>query len=155
MPAGRPTELTPEFQQTFCEVLRQCWYVETACYVVGIHPSTVRNWMRWGRKWNGIDEAHRKHAEFFAAVKGAMAEAEFDAAKLIHQHGREGAWQAIAWLMERSRPGRWGNIRSELARIAKQQAETDAKLESIPLRQNGPPPTGTSGPPNGQRNGHG
>jgi len=97
---GRPTSLTPEVAATIIEAMRAGNFLETAAALAGVSVSTVRNYIRDGRR--GITPAL---AEFARDVNCARAEAE--TADLNHIR-RDPSWQAAAWRLERRHPKRWG-----------------------------------------------
>jgi transposase len=122
MPAGRPTALTPDLQAAFVAALRRCWYLQTAADVVGIGRSTVYRWLKRGRQ-----EGERPYAEFRYTIKKALAEKEADCLDAIEGAGAT-HWQALAWILERSHPERWGNVKAELAQLRKRLAELEKAL---------------------------
>jgi hypothetical protein len=50
MPAGRPTDLTPDLQAAFVATLRRCWYLEAAADLIGVHRATVYRSLNRGRR---------------------------------------------------------------------------------------------------------
>jgi hypothetical protein len=123
--AGRPTNLTPEVHTAFVEAIKRCWYIETACALVGVGRSTVYGWMRRGRK-----ETEGPFAEFLDDVKKAAAEQEADCLDGIRLAGAD-HWQARAWLLERRYPDRWSNRRDELKEMHKQLAELLKEVDGL------------------------
>lgn len=98
---ARPSKLTPELQAEICEHLEAGNYLETAAAAVGVHKSTVYDWMD-----KGADEEEGPHADFLAAVDLARALAEIhDVAQV---RARVDNWQAHMTLLERRSPDRWG-----------------------------------------------
>lgn len=111
---GRPTKLTPLRQEAIIRLLRTGVTIETACGAAGINSGTYREWMAKGA------EGREPYAAFAAAATRARDEQEAYLADVIAQaaapseHG-PGDWRAAAWLLERSRPTRWGRqTRTEL-----------------------------------------
>ncbi len=131
MPAGRPTELTPELQAAFLDAVQVSRFIETAAASVGLSAGTIRDWVRKGKKWDGTaGHEFARHAEFSTLLKMALATKEISCLKVIERAG-ESNWTAMAWLLERSAPERWGNVKAELARIEKRQNEQEKRLESL------------------------
>lgn len=97
---GRPTSLTQEVARTIIEAMRCGNFLESAAALAGVSVSSVRNWIRAGRR--GQSPAL---AEFARAVAKARAEAEI--ADLNHIR-EDPSWQAAAWRLERRHPKRWG-----------------------------------------------
>lgn len=102
---------------TIIEALRAGNYLETASAFAGISVSTLRNWLRAGRR--GSTPAL---AEFYRSVTKARATAEMDAMDRIR---RDPAWQAAAWRLERMYPQRYGR-RTD-------QPQRDSRPEPRPL----------------------
>jgi len=127
MPAGRPSKLTPEVQETICRAIRRGCYIETAAALGGIHKDTFYEWLKRGNR-----QSKGKYREFSDAVKKALAEAESRELKIIdkaaqgytvvktkrvehpdgkveetHEESHRFNWQAAAWKLERCFPDRW------------------------------------------------
>ena len=131
-PGGRPTELTPELQTAFLEAVQTSRFIETAAASVGITAATIRGWVRKAKKWDGTpDHEYARHAEFFTLLKMALATKEISLLQIIEEAGKTN-WTALAWILERSAPERWGNVKAELKRLEQRQAEMEKKLESVP-----------------------
>lgn len=114
-PLGRPSELTPELAETIVEILRGHAYRDTAARAVGIDRSTLWRWMK-----RGEEESEGLYFEFCNAVKRAEALAEADALKGLMYAGE---WQALAWILERKFPDRYGKRnRAELPEAAPEAA---------------------------------
>ena len=96
---GRPTALTPEVAQVLIDSLRAGNFLETAAAFAGISVSTLRNWLRAGRRGSTPELA-----DFYRAVTQARAAAEMETLDRIR---RDPAWQAAAWRLERMYPQRY------------------------------------------------
>jgi len=101
---GRPSKLTQEVQDRVVAALRGGNYMETAARYAGIDESTLHRWIAKGKE----DDASEPYQEFCKAVEKARAEAEVRNLHLIQNAASGGTWQAAAWFLERSFPGRWG-----------------------------------------------
>lgn len=107
------------------DIMRKGHYLEVAAAACGVMTATMDSWVRVG------EEEHRRlvageeprpwcHTRYllFQRVKEAQAHAEEEMLDIIRRCARgdgENAkpqWQAAAWILERSRPSRWGK-RSE------------------------------------------
>lgn len=104
MMAGRKSKLTPQLIKDARKLLQGGNYVSTVCEFLGIHESTWYKWMAEGEKAKtGIKR------EFFESIKKAEAEAEIrlitDMQKIAEADQK---WQALAWMLERKYPERWG-----------------------------------------------
>ncbi len=113
---GRPSKLTPEIQDKICNAIRAGNYIETASAYVGIHKSTLYDWLKRGAREkervlkNPRAKTRKREAPYVVfsdAVEKALAEAEVRAVWIISKASEE-QWQAAAWKLERMFPGRWG-----------------------------------------------
>lgn len=105
MPAGRPTKLTTELQETICKAIRAGAYIETAAQFAGIDKPTLYLWMKKG---HSCSSGRNPYAQFLNAVEKALADAEMRDVLVIDKAGQEGNWQASAWRLERKFPKKWG-----------------------------------------------
>jgi hypothetical protein len=131
MPGGRPTSLTPEVQKLFIRALKRCFYVETAGAYCGLCRKTVRNWLRRGRR-----EPDTIYGEFVRAIEKAESYTEVDCLSAIKKigkgsRGRPGQWTALAWLLERSRPERWGDAKKLMRAMAEKMKEMAGEIEAL------------------------
>lgn len=101
--AHLPVEVTPELTQTICETVRRGNFLDTAGALVGISRSTLGTWLRRGAR-----EETGEYAEFTRAVRLAQAEAEAEGVSAIQAAARSD-WKAVAWLLARLAPERWGD----------------------------------------------
>lgn len=99
----RPTKLTEDVQDRILAALRAGNYMETAARYAGIDESTLHRWIA-----RGNDTDDEPYHQFCKAVEKARAEAEVRNVHLIQGAAQGGTWQAAAWFLERSFPGRWG-----------------------------------------------
>lgn len=104
MMAGRKTKLTPQLIVDAEKLVKVGNYVVTVCEYIGIDESTWYRWMRDGEKARtGIKR------KFYKTIKKAEAEAEIrliaDLQKIAQVDLK---WQALAWMLERKYPERWG-----------------------------------------------
>jgi transposase len=104
MMAGRKSKLTPQLIKDAVKLLKGGSYVSTVCEFIGIDPSTWYRWMREGKKAkSGLK------SQFYHAIKKADAEAEIRMVTDIQKIANENqTWQALAWMLERKYPERWG-----------------------------------------------
>lgn len=101
--AGRKTKLNDARLKKVVDGITAGLPYDTACALAGITYQTFLNWMRAG------EEAESgKFFEFFEEVKKAEAIAESVHIKNIKDAGKNGVWQADAWLLERRYPQKWG-----------------------------------------------
>jgi len=70
---GRPTKLTPEFQEKFLQMLRDGKPISPSLEVCGVEPSTFRKWRAMAAK---SPAEHPDLAEFLSLVARARSEGE-------------------------------------------------------------------------------
>jgi transposase-like protein len=113
---GRLSLLTPETQAKICEYLSYGNFIETAAAAVGIDQSTLRRWLKRGRRemqrlqlepHTEPDPKELIYLDFCKAVDKAEAQAEIDGLKMLEAHGYDD-WRSIAWRLERKSFSRWG-----------------------------------------------
>jgi transposase len=100
---GRPTKLTEDAQERIISALKAGNYMDTAAQYAGVDESTLHRWIARGK-----EEDSGLYYEFRKAVEKARAEAEARNVHLIQTAAQGGTWQAAAWFLERSHPGKWG-----------------------------------------------
>lgn len=102
--AGRKTKLTPALIKDAAKLLKGGNYVSTVCEFLGIGETTWYRWMKEGE----VAKSGLKR-EFWESIKKAEAEAEIrlitDLQKIAEADQK---WQALAWMLERKYPDRWG-----------------------------------------------
>jgi hypothetical protein len=133
MPAGRPTELTPQVIEEVRRLLPTVLYLETVADYLCLDRTTVRKWFRRGSK-----EAKRLRnkrckprpsealfLQFFLTYKKALAEGLiFDLGVIKKASDKQ--WTAAAWRAERRFPHLFGSDRREILEIKKQLARLEA-----------------------------
>lgn len=150
---GRPTVLNVEVMQAFASYLRAGNYVTVACASLGVHVDTYYGWMRRGRslmqKLESDPTMHLTDDEellvaFTDEMIRAQAQAEAKDLQVIDEAGEKGQWQAKAWKLERTRPGRYSKrthvdvdanftIDEKRAKLRGLLAPQDPKLEEALL----------------------
>lgn len=98
---GRPTKLTPELQEMFCEIISKGNYINVACDALGIGTTTYELWNKKAQ------EGDISYVGFMCAVKKARSEAELRHLGIIDEAATPRNWQASAWILERTRPDRY------------------------------------------------
>lgn len=127
---GRPSKYTQARRDRILEALAEGHYVETAARLGGISPTTYYEWVA-------------ELPEFAEATQKARAKAEDD----LVGHIRAAAagvgelppqWTAAAWILERTRPERFGRIdrsKIEVTRAEPAQRDDFSKLSDEELAQ--------------------
>lgn len=111
---ARPIKLDDRHIERVIEALRAGNYMETAAAYAGISKAALYKYLALGREArekesNGgiLSDQESKFAEFVDSVEKARADAEIRNVHLIQQAAQGGTWQAAAWFLERSMPGKW------------------------------------------------
>lgn len=117
---GRPSKIDPAVTTRIAQMVAAGNTIETACAFVDISRTTMRAWLKRGRK-----QRRGQYRDFLTAMERAMAQAEllhvtnitsiargtkaqYDAEGREVQPARAGQWTASAWFLERRNPKRWG-----------------------------------------------
>lgn len=99
---GRPNKLTPERQERILECLRKGYSMQATAALSGVGKTTIYDWLRKAR------EGDEMYAVFLEAMEHAAATFESEAVDAIVGAGKDGKWQAYAWMIERKHPERYG-----------------------------------------------
>jgi hypothetical protein len=126
MPGGRPSTLTAAMVAAAAEVARTAPTLRAIGTALGVRPGTVRDWIRKGES----DGAPPLHAEFAAAIDGALAEAETALVLKI----ATGEPRDAAWLLTHSPFFRddWSDAAAARRAVAASQARTVAVIQAAP-----------------------
>lgn len=101
---GQPTKFNEERAEKLLQAVRGGNYLATASAYAGISYQTLRRWVLKADDPNAPPE----YVEFKEALEKARADGEVAALAKIQRAASDGAWQAAAWYLERSRPEQWG-----------------------------------------------
>jgi transposase len=119
---GRPTDLTPEVQETICDAIRAGNYLEPSAALAGVSKATVYNWIkRGGAEKKRLSKSKRArvrkkeaiYVEFVDAIREADAIAEARDVATISL-AAEKHWGAAAWRLSRKHHDRWGDKRTNI-----------------------------------------
>jgi len=130
---GRPPKLTKEAETTIVNVIRSGGYATDAAALAGISRATLQDWTRMGaRAKSGIykrfsDRVKKANAEFVGeclnGIRTAGSGYKLRTSKVIQTKNDKGVleasqtvieetekreWQALAWILERKDPEKWG-----------------------------------------------
>lgn len=97
-----PRVPTDELRQALLRSIKRGAPHDVAAAVAGV---SVRTWHRWRQKAEAGEEPY---AALMAEVERAEADQELCYVTRIRKAGRTD-WKADAWLLERSKPQRWGS----------------------------------------------
>lgn len=97
-------------------------FLETSASAAGVTRQAVRNWIRDGQR-----DPSGVHGEFARQAEAAMADAEVRGVVAIQQQAAVD-WRAAAWMLERTRPERFGQTVLVQTKV---EQELDAFLERL------------------------
>ena len=93
----------PLLKQKLLAMIEKGNYLSTSCEACGITLATLNNWKRKAR------EGEEPYVSFLAELNEAERKAETVIAEGIYDIGFDKRnWTALAWLLERKNPERWG-----------------------------------------------
>lgn len=107
---GKPKEVVMTVAEAVVAVLRSGCSIDTAASVVGIHRTTIYDWIARGEEFRGAEKvpaAERRFSDFADAVTRAREVVVQMALDGILEAGKAD-WRAYAWFLERSRPDEFG-----------------------------------------------
>lgn len=122
-PKGTP-RLTLEVQEKICESLREGVSREGAANLAGFSGPTVMHWLR-----DGLKDPEGPYGAFATAYTDAEAELELSAVKRIVIGKSD--WRALAWLLERRFPTRWGNRTVVENRLTNATGDGPAEIDVV------------------------
>lgn len=99
-------KLNLEVHKKVVEAIRNGASKEAAAGLVGVTQQTLHNWIAWGRRDHESDQ-QTKYRRLFEAVAKAESDLESESINRIRKAGSK-HWQALAWLLERKYPDRYG-----------------------------------------------
>jgi hypothetical protein len=98
---GRPSKYTIETVQEVLEGFALGLDQQTACAAAGVSVPTFCEWKV-------------QYPELEEAVKAARSAGERQLVKIITSAAKYGAWQAAAWMLERTQPEKYGRSKLEV-----------------------------------------
>jgi hypothetical protein len=112
---GRPTAFTPGTKKLILACIRKGMYASEAANRVGIHYSTLRDWLTKGYDYQALrlegeklGPRERDYANFYVRFYGAEAEHVESLLSEIERIGmQDGQWTALMTILERRYPDRW------------------------------------------------
>jgi hypothetical protein len=99
--AGRPSKRSKQLLADLLEAIEAGAPFNLACQSCGIHVDSFQRW-------------RRDDPAFAAQVDQAAAKGTIERLKEIGKQGKEGAWPALAWLVERRNPAEFGKPEVQL-----------------------------------------
>lgn len=119
---GRPTDLTPEVQETIVQSIRAGNYLEPSAALAGVCKATVYKWIKRGAaekkrltksKRARVRKREAIYVTFVDAIREADATAEARDVALISL-AAEKQWAAAAWRLSRKHHDRWGDKKTNI-----------------------------------------
>ena len=98
---GRPTKLNPQVQAKICDLILAGNYPDVAAGACGIGRATYYAWMQ-----KGDEQKTGIYSDFRDAILKARQESEAHLIALVRKASID-SWQAAAWMLERTRKGRY------------------------------------------------
>jgi hypothetical protein len=114
--------LTRARHEAIVESVRCGNYYKTSAKAAGVPLSTFYEWMQKGR-----ETTRQPFRKFYLDVASAREVAVDEHVKSIHNAGFT-QWQAHAWLLERTDPGRFGRRDPAVAELERKVAELEGRL---------------------------
>jgi hypothetical protein len=88
---------------TVVQALRSGNYLDTCASLAGVHPDTLKQWLKRGAQ---DPTGQTPEGRLWARIAAAMSEAEaIDVARMNRAAQKD--WRAAAWVLERRWPERW------------------------------------------------
>ncbi len=108
---GRPSKMTPAATEAIATGIRNALPYEDCAALGGISVGTYYRWMEAGAPV-ADDEEHPKpdFREFRETIDGAKARLKTELLANIRKAGRDGKWQADAWILERKFPDEFARV---------------------------------------------
>lgn len=144
---GRPSLLTPEFQEKYVNAVKDLRYLNLAADLVGVNIQTINRWRKEGRKHEetyhpdgddctiNCDTDLVAKRSFYTAVKTAIAEAvQSDLQDIEIIAKRSNKWEGIAWKLERTMPDKFG-MKNRIDHKHSGKVEHTVKLLPVEQRQ--------------------
>lgn len=95
---GKPYQLlNPSIRKGILDGLRRGMSRAAAASAAGIHPETLRRWVRTGEKEN----AEEPYASFYLEYCAALAGLQGELVDVVAEEARKGDWKAAMTLLER------------------------------------------------------
>ena len=111
---GRPSSLTPAVHKRLCELASKLLPYRTCAARVGVHETTLANWLKWGETEQNRrladkepDPNHTKYLNFFQDFFDAIAAGQEYGVDLIWQGATVDGRLALE-IMARRDPKNWG-----------------------------------------------
>ena len=132
---GRPTKYTPDNVAAILKALEGGNTMEDSCRAVGVHYSTMRDWVA-------------RYPDFAESVEKASARAHQAMVDVVRTVALSGNWQAAMTYLERRDPEHWGrrdrvsmtvDLNREARRLAQETGLDEAAIlaEAEALLRNG------------------
>lgn len=101
---GNKSKLTKQLIKKACQLKAKGYTNVQICQACGISESIFYAWQQ-----EGGDREQPLSAELVEGLKKAEADKQAALLAMIEEHGQQ-HWQALAWLMERQWPERFGRV---------------------------------------------
>lgn len=124
---GRPTSLTEDLIPLAAYTAERCPNPAAIARSIGVHPETVREWIKKGRDPNAPELFQRFSAEILAAINRAEIALS---SKLINGDPKDAAWVLTHSHFFRDQ---WSDAAAERKAVKRSQERTVAAIEASSL----------------------
>lgn len=108
MAREKNTKFTAENRREIIRLVKAGLSTTDAAKAVGIHPSTLFNWLSWGEDGIRGRDDDGEYVEFAQEYRRAEAMRKAFHLQNIARAASGGQWQASAWYLERAYPQEFG-----------------------------------------------
>lgn len=108
MAREKNTKFTADNRREIIKLVRAGLSTTDVAKAVGIHPSTLFNWLSWGEDGIRGRDDDGEYVEFAHEYRRAEAMRKAFHLQNITRAASDGQWQASAWYLERAYPQEFG-----------------------------------------------
>ena len=108
MAREKNTKFTAENRREIIRLVKAGLSTTDVAKAVGIHPSTLFNWLSWGEDGIRGRDDDEEYVKFAHEYRRAEAMRKAFHLQNITRAANDGQWQASAWYLERAYPHEFG-----------------------------------------------
>lgn len=108
MAREKNTKFTAENRREIIRLVKAGLSTTDVAKAVGIHPSTLFNWLSWGEDGIRGRDDDEEYVKFAHEYRRAEAMRKAFHLQNITRAANDGQWQASAWYLERAYPQEFG-----------------------------------------------
>ena len=121
MAGGRPTLFVKEVKDKIIKAVSKGNYLCDAAESAGIDPSTLKRWMKQGRR-----EKSGEYYDFYTAIVKSEKQVISKCVEGVISQGKKDA-RHLQWYLERKMPEKWGKDRLQIKQLETRMAELEAR----------------------------